>query len=117
MRFGSFGPRRYFSKVATPLIFWHHQPIVKTVSLEDIYADPHKLDSYLASGEPVAVVSNGQAVAEFVPRGDVTRSAGVLERPAIDLRARFLKMWGPDAFKSETSVAGQFEELRRPREL
>jgi len=90
---------------------------VKTLALEDIYADPHTLDSYLVSGEPVAVVRNGRAVAEFVPHRDAGKFAGAAERPFIDFRARFLEIWGPDAFKSEISVAEQFEELRRPREL
>jgi len=104
-------------KVATQPIFWHHQCVVKTLALEDIYADPHTLDSYLISGEPVAVVRNGQRVAEFLPHRDDGTTAGVSERPFIDFRARFLKMWGPDAFKNEISVAEQFEQLRRPREL
>ena len=90
---------------------------MKTVPIEDIYADPHKLDSYLASGEPVAVVREGRAVAEFVPNKDAVKSAAMVKRPAINFRARFLEMWGPDAFKSGISVAEEFEELRRPREL
>jgi hypothetical protein len=90
---------------------------VTTLSLEDIYADPHKLDSYLVSGEPVAVVSNGKAVAEFVPHREAANIGRASARPTIDFRARFLKMWGPDAFKSDISVSEQFEELRRPREL
>lgn len=97
--------------------FWHHACVVKTLALEDIYADPHKLDLYLASGEPVALLRAGQAVAEFVPHKEAVDTAAVPKPPIIDFRARFLKMWGPNAFKSEVSVAGQFEELRRPREL
>jgi len=100
-----------------PCIFWNHHCVVKTLALEDIYADPHQLDSYLVSGEPVAVVRDGQAVAEFVPHKNAMKIAGEAERPFIDFRARFLKMWGPDALRSEVSVAEQFEEFRRPREL
>jgi len=104
-------------EVATRSIFWHRQCVLKTLALEDIYADPHKLDSYLVSGEPVAVVRDGQAVAEFVPHKEAVKSSGKSGRTTIDLRARFLEMWGPDAFKSEISVTEQFEELRRPREM
>ena len=98
-------------------IVCHHQRVLKTLALEDIYADPHKLDSYLVSGEPVAVVRGGQAVAEFVPNRAAVKNGVTSERPFIDFRARFLKMWGPDAFKSEISLTGQFEELRHPRQL
>ena len=91
--------------------------VVNTLALEEIYADPHKLDAYLASGEPVAVVRAGEAVAEFVPHKEALKAAEPLKRPFIDYRERFLKMWGPDAFKSEISVAEPFEELRGPREL
>jgi hypothetical protein len=89
--------------------------VLKTLALEEIYADPHKLDSYLVSGEPVTVVRNGQPVAEFVPHKAGVEIAGAEGLPRIDFRARFLKMWGPNAFKSEISVADQFEELRQPR--
>lgn len=37
--------------------------------------------------------------------------------PQADYRARFLKMWGPDAFHSQVSVAKEFAELRRERAL
>ena len=88
---------------------------MKTLAIEDLYADPHKLDSYLASGETVAVDRGGKAVAEFVPhKADASRAA---ERPRIDYKARFLKMWGPEAFAGDTSVAKEFAELRRGRTL
>jgi hypothetical protein len=90
---------------------------LNTLALEEIYADPHKLDACLASVEPVAVVHAGQAVAEFVPHRDVAKIDEAKQPPAIDFRARFLKTSGPDAFKGKISVAEQFEELRRPREL
>jgi hypothetical protein len=90
---------------------------LKTLALEDIYDDPHKLDSFLASGEPVAVVHDGHSIAEFVSRKDGLKIATERSRPSTDFRARFLKMWGADAFKNKVSVAEQFEELRRPREL
>ena len=89
---------------------------MKTLALEDIYADPHKLDTFLDSGEPVEVVRDGRAVAELVPRKRV-KSGEPAKWPPIDFRARFLKMWGPDAFKSQIPVAELFDELRREREL
>jgi len=97
-------------------VFWHRHFVLKTLAIEDIYADPHKLDSYLISGEPVAVVRDGLAVAQFVPHKDAVKTTGPSGQPITDFRARFLRMWGPDAFKNETSVTEQFEELRRPRE-
>jgi len=96
---------------------WHLRPVVKTLALEDIYADPHKLDPYLASGESVAVVRDGREVAELVPRKAVVEPRGTSKWPPIDFRARFLKMWGPDAFRSPVSVAEEFAEIRRERAL
>jgi len=98
--------------VAMRPIFWHHPQVVKTLALEDIYADPHKLDSYLDSGEPVAVMRGGRVVAEFVPHKDALKTGETPKRPFVDFHARFLEMWGPDAFDSTVSVAEQFEELR-----
>jgi hypothetical protein len=88
---------------------------VKTLALEDIYADPHKLDSYLESGEAVALVRDGMAVAEFIPH-KASESVAV-ESPKIDYKARFLKMWGPQALESSISVAEEFAELRQGRVL
>jgi hypothetical protein len=90
---------------------------VKTLALEEIYADPHKLDSYLDSGESVAVLRDGREVAELVPRKAGKQPASAANRPRPDFRVRFLKMWGPDAFNSQVSVAEEFEELRRQRPL
>jgi len=90
---------------------------LKTLSLEEIYVDPHKLDSFLISGESVAVLRDGQAVAEFVPhKNAVTTEVGSV-RPKVDFRARFMGMWGPEAFNSTISVSAEFEEFRRQREL
>jgi len=94
-----------------------HCVTVKTLAIEDIYADPHKLDSYLESGEPVEISRGGRTVAELAPRKTAVENGGTLKRPPIDLRARFLKMWGPDAFHSPISVAEEFEEIRRDRAL
>jgi hypothetical protein len=90
---------------------------VKTLAIEDIYADPHKLDSYLESGESVEILRDGRTVAELAPRKVAVETGAVLKRPHIDLRARFLKMWGPDAFRSPISVGEEFAELRRARML
>jgi antitoxin (DNA-binding transcriptional repressor) of toxin-antitoxin stability system len=90
---------------------------VKALELEDIYADPHKIDPYLASGESVAVLCEGREVAKLVPRTAPMESSATAQRPQADYRARFLKMWGPDAFASQTSVVDEFAELRRGREL
>ena len=84
--------------------------LVKTLALEDIYADPHKLDSYLDSGETVALIRGGKAVAEFVPHK--ADASGAVERPKVDYKARFLEMWGPGAFASGASVAEEFAEIR-----
>ncbi len=96
---------------------WHFLRAVKTLTLEEIYADPHKLDPYLDSGESVAVVRDGREVAELVPLKAGKQPASAANRPWPDFRARFLKMWGPDAFNSQVSVAEEFEELRRQRPL
>jgi len=90
---------------------------MKTLALEDIYADPHKLDTYLDSGESVEVMRDGRAVAELVLRRAAVESSAAAKRPRADYRARFLKMWGPNAFGSQISVADEFAELRRERAL
>ena len=88
---------------------------LKTLALEELYADPHKLDSYLESGETFALIRGGRAVAEFVPHpvgvGEVEK------RPSIDYRARFVEMWGADAFDNGASVADEWAEIRRNRVL
>jgi hypothetical protein len=90
---------------------------VKKLALEEIYAHPHTLDSVLASGEPVAVMRAGRAVAEFVPKKDAANTASPRKRGTTNFRARFLKMWGPDALKSQISVAEEFADIRRERNL
>ena len=86
---------------------------MKTLAIEDIYANPHALDSFLAAGEPVVMVRAGLAVADLVPKPAVPAAAPRSVRP--NFKARFLQMWGPDAFKSKESVAEQFAEFRRDR--
>jgi hypothetical protein len=96
---------------------WQNRSIVKTLEIEDIYADPHKLDSFIDSGESVQVVRDGRAIAELVPRTAAVESGATSKWPPIDFHARFLRMWGPDAFHSEAPMADLFDELRRQREL
>ena len=90
---------------------------MKTLAIEDIYTDPHKLDSYLESGEPVEISRGGRTVAELAPRKLLVGTGETLKRSPTDFRARFLKMWGPDAFRSRISVAEDFKEIRRDRAL
>ena len=86
---------------------------MKTITLEEIYADPHVLELLLAGNEPVSIVQGGEAVATLRPRlkpkGKYIRKRAT----KIDFRARFLAMHGPDAFKSTRSTADIFDELRR----
>ncbi|MBI5800049.1 MAG: hypothetical protein HZA92_04890 [Verrucomicrobia bacterium] len=86
---------------------------MKTLAIEDIYANPHALDSFLAAGEPVVMVRSGQAVADLVPKPASQAAAPRRARP--DFKARFLQMWGQDAFNSKESVDVQFAEFRRDR--
>jgi antitoxin (DNA-binding transcriptional repressor) of toxin-antitoxin stability system len=90
---------------------------VKSLALEDIYADPHRLDQFLDAGESVEVMRAGRAIAELVPRRPAADSSAPAKRPLIDFRARFLKMWGPDAFGSQAPIAELFDDLRKQREL
>lgn len=86
---------------------------MKTLAIEDLYANPHALDSFLAAGEPVVMVRSGRAVADLVPKPAAPVVAPQRARP--DFQARFLQMWGADAFNSKESVASQFAEFRRDR--
>ena len=78
---------------------------------------PHKLDSFLEAGEPVEILRGGQTVAELAPKKLLVKSGGKAKRSPVDFRARFLKMWGPDAFRSPISVVEDFKEIRRDRAL
>ncbi len=90
---------------------------MKTLALEDIYADPHKLDAYLESGEAVEVMRAGRAIAELIPRQATEKLDRVGKRPDTDYHARFLEMWGAEALSSSISVADEFAELRSERAL
>jgi hypothetical protein len=85
-------PRTPIGTVATLTTLWQGQRTLKTIAPEDIYADPHKFDSFLDSGESAEIVRDGRAVAELVPRKAAAESSGTSKWPPIDFRARFLKM-------------------------
>jgi len=104
-------------QLASGVCIWQFPRVVKSLALEDIYADPHKLDSVLEAGESVEVVRNGRAVAVLVPRKAAVESGKTAQWPPLDFRARFLKMWGTDAFRSEIPVTEVFDELRQQRQL
>lgn len=87
---------------------------MSTLEIEEFYRDPHKLDPFLVSGEPVQVVSGGEPVAKFLPvrtREIATPQPYMLP----DFRARLLALWGPDAFESTLSVEDDFALLREQR--
>jgi hypothetical protein len=101
--------------LAQPSRIWHGQREVKTITLEDIYADPHVLDPLLA-GEPVEVMQKGERLGQLTPRLEQP----VQKKPRVRFdaakhRAWFLKTHGPDAYKSTRTTADIFDELRRER--
>ena len=108
-------PMRTLDLATVPTDGREHDPVLY---MEDS-AWPYeaKLDTYLDGGEPVEVMRNGRAVAELVPRKMVLETGATTRRPRTDFRARFLEMWGPDAFNSKVSVEEEFAELRRERTL
>jgi hypothetical protein len=59
---------------------------------EDIYGDPHKLDSFLDFGESTEIVREGPAVAKLVPRKAASESSGTSKWTPVDFRAWSLKM-------------------------
>ena len=93
--------------------------VVRSIAIEDVYNDPHKLDPFLGTGESVVMLREGREVAQLVPilpRGRIgTQGAARSGKP--DFRARFLEMWGADAFQSQVSVSEDFELLRSGRVL
>lgn len=89
----------------------------KKLAIEDVYTDPHRLDPFLGTGESVIVLREGREVAQLMPilpRGR-TGTQGAARSGKPDFRARFLEMWGADAFQSQVSVSEDFELLRRGR--
>jgi hypothetical protein len=93
--------------------------VVRSIAIEDVYNDPHKLDPFLGTGESVVMLKEGREVAHLMPILPSSR-IGKLEtansgKP--DFRARFLGMWGADAFQSQRAVSEDFAQLRSGREL
>ena len=91
--------------------------VPKKLAIEDVYIDPHRLDPFLGTGEPVIMLKERRAVAQLMPilpsGGGGTLDAARSRKP--DFRARFLKMWGAEAFQSQMAVSEDFELLRRGR--
>ena len=93
--------------------------MIRSLKIEDVYNDPHKLDPFLETGEPVVVLKEGRVVAQLMPilpvGGSSRPRAAVSGRP--DFRARFLEMWGAKAFQSQVCVSEEFALLRGGRVL
>ena len=85
----------------------------------EIYNDPHKLDPLIKTSEPVVVLTEERSVACFIPihSSSLTGTARTGESGRPDFRARFLGMWGADAFQSQISVLEDFAPLRSGRLL
>ena len=94
-----------------------YPPVPKKLALEDLYNDPHKLDPFLGTVEAVIILKEGREVAQLMPilpRGRIG-TLGAARSGKLDFRARFLKMWGADAFQSQLAVSEDFAPLRSGR--
>jgi hypothetical protein len=87
---------------------------VKTITLEEIHADPHVLDAPLKAGESVEVSQSGKRV-ELVPAPAKSEKFIPKKIPKGNHRARLLAMYGADVFSSKVSVQEVFDELRGER--
>jgi hypothetical protein len=91
--------------------------VARSLAIEEIYDDQHRLDPFLGTGEPVVLIKEGRAVAQLMPilpsGGGGTLDAARFGKP--DFRARFLEMWGADAFQSQLAVSEDFARLRSGR--
>ena len=64
---------------------------MQTATLDEIHADPYRLDRSIDAGEPIEVFRDGQRVGRFVP--EVPKKADApLQWP--DFRARLKARWG-----------------------
>lgn len=88
---------------------------MKTITLEEIYADPHVLEPLLAGGQLVAILEKGKPVGDLVPRKQPTPEKKPARFHADEHRAWFLKTYGPDAFKSTRSVQDIIDHARQER--
>jgi hypothetical protein len=93
--------------------------VVWSIAIEGVYDDPHKLDPFLGTGEPVVVLKDGREVAQLMPILPSGRLAKLQPddsgRP--DFRARFLEMFVAEVFQGRISVSEDLEQLRSDREL
>ncbi len=94
-----------------------YPPVPKKLAIEDVYNDPHRLDPFLEAGEPVVLIKEGRAVAQLMPilPSGMIGTQGTARSGKPDFRARFLKMWGADAFQSQLAVSEDFAPLRSGR--
>ena len=90
---------------------------MKTITLEEIYADPHVLEPLLAAGEPVEIVQLGKRLGSLTPSRDVSPAKLAARFDVAAHRAWFLKTHGPDAYASTRTTAEVFDELRRERRI
>jgi antitoxin (DNA-binding transcriptional repressor) of toxin-antitoxin stability system len=88
---------------------------VKTITLEEIYADPHVLEPLLAGEDAVRILREGEPVATLAPVEKPTPKKWINPFSAEAHRAWFLKTHGPDAYNSTRKTADVFDRLRRPR--
>lgn len=93
--------------------------VVRSIAIEDVYNDPHKLDPFLGTGESVVMLKEGREVAQLMPilpnSRIGTRETSSAGKP--DFRVRFLGMWGASAFQSQLAVSEDFAQLRSGRVL
>ena len=64
---------------------------MQTATLDEIHADPYRLDRSIDAGEPIEVFRDGQHVGRFVPDAPKKPDAP-LKWP--DFRARLKARWG-----------------------
>ena len=93
--------------------------VVRSIAIEDVYNDPHKLDPFLGTGESVVMLKEGREVAQLMPILPNSRIGAreTANSGKPDFRARFLGMWGADAFQSQLAVSEDFTQLRSARVL
>jgi len=91
--------------------------VPKKPATEEIYNKPHKLDPLIKTSEPAVVLREERSVAYFIPihSSSLTGTPRTGESGRPDFRARFLGMWGADAFRSQVPVSEDLEQLRSGR--
>ena len=83
----------------------------------EICNQPNKLDPLIKTSEPAVVLREERSVAYFIPihSSSLTGTPRTGESGRPDFRARFLGMWGADAFRSQVPVSEDLEQLRSGR--